>query len=195
MGYTVPTNEPSIIYAGDTLAFKKIIPDFPASEGWTLTYYLLKTSTSISFAATASGNDYSVSIPASTTSAYAVGEYDWFAEVSKGSSSSVERYNVAQGHLAIKKSAASSSTGADNRTVAKKMVDAFESYFASSADIDDYAWIRKAVGDLDVSKISMKDLYNEYQSWKQIHEEELKISDLSNGRKNLNCLHTRFTPL
>lgn len=192
MPYPIPTNEPSLIYAGDTLAFSKSLPDFPASAGWTLTYYLLKTSTSISFAASASGDDYSISVPAATTSAWTSGDYDWFAEISKGSSSVVERYNVAQGHVRIKKSAASSSTGADHRTVAKKMVDAFEAYFASSADVDDYAWIRKAVGDLDISKLSMKDLYQEYQSWKAIYDEELKTSALTSGRKNLNRLYTRI---
>lgn len=195
MAYTVPTSEPSVIYAGDTLAFTKTISEFPASERWTLTYYLLSSTNQITFAGTSSGDSYAIAVSASTTSAWTIGDYDWFAEISKGSSSVVERYNVGSGTIKIRKSPVSSSTGADFRSVAKKMVDAFEAYFASSADVDDFSWIRKAVGDLDVSKMSMRDLYQEYQSWKAIYDEEVKANSITTDKRNLNRLYTRFTPL
>src|SRR3990170_3975155 len=50
----IPTIEPSEIVAGDTLKFKKSLSDYPATT-WTLTYYLLKSGTQITFSGTAEG--------------------------------------------------------------------------------------------------------------------------------------------
>ena len=60
---------PAKFTAGDTQKFKQSFADYPASDGWTLTYTLVKTGTYITFDASASGDEYLVNVAKATTAA------------------------------------------------------------------------------------------------------------------------------
>jgi hypothetical protein len=118
---TVPSTEPLSIRAGDLVTWTKSLSDFPANAGWTLTYTLINATTKITIAASASGADHLVSVPAATSANYAAGIYTWMARVSKA----LELYTVAQGTIEILPNLATLTTF-DGRSHARTMVEAIE---------------------------------------------------------------------
>ncbi len=97
MAQTPPT-EPASIQAGDTICWQRTLPDYPASEGWQLSYRLISAAARIDVVATTEGDAYLVTIAAVTSAAYAPGPYTWQASVTRAT----ERYTVGQGELTIK---------------------------------------------------------------------------------------------
>jgi len=101
----IPATEPDVIVAGETVAWTKSFPDFPATAGWTLKYSLqLPRSSLITITATADGDNYSVALPFSTTASYQPGNYIWTAYVDNGT----ERHRVATGTISVLPNLASS---------------------------------------------------------------------------------------
>lgn len=128
MSATIPSTEPSSFRAGDLLAWTKSLSDYPANDGWALVYTLINASAKITINASASGADFSVSVPAATTAAYAAGSYQWMARVTKAT----EIYTVANGTIEILPNLAAQSTF-DFRSHAKTMLDAIEAAFEGKA--------------------------------------------------------------
>jgi hypothetical protein len=93
----VPSSEPNSIFAGDTVRFSKTISDYPATDGWALTYSFRGPSLLADVAATPSGSGYLVTIAASLTQVLSAGTYQWAARVTKAG----ETYTVARGVLAV----------------------------------------------------------------------------------------------
>lgn len=126
------------LVAGDTLAFDTQAPTdadgnaYRASDGWTMTYRLVPRSGSgavISISADADGDDFTVSIPSSTTSAWGAGWYTWAGYVSKAGN----RYTFDDGQIEIKADPGATAAGFDGRSHARKMLDAIEATLESRA--------------------------------------------------------------
>lgn len=81
MAPTIPTTEPSVLRAGETWAWDITLSDFPASEGWTLTYTILGPS-KIQLEAEVAGGVYQVRATAAETAELVAGPYTWAAQVS-----------------------------------------------------------------------------------------------------------------
>tara|TARA_R110002012_G_scaffold63674_1_gene167486 strand:+ start:2451 stop:3047 length:597 start_codon:yes stop_codon:yes gene_type:complete len=125
-------NVPTEWVAGDTLTWDTKVPDYPATDGWTLSYILKSSSANIaSFNASADGADYTVTLSASASSAFTPAEYHYQAFVTKGA----ERYIVDSGKVTIKKNFADSGNY-DDRTHAKIVVDAIEAVIEGRATKD-----------------------------------------------------------
>lgn len=123
------------IIAGDTLAFSKAVPDYPASEGWTLTYRLAPRSSSgaaITFDAAADGDEYAIEVAASTTDGWAAGDYAWSAYVSKDD----QRFTVDSGLVEIKPDPSAIAPGTDTRSHARKVLAAIEAVIERRATKD-----------------------------------------------------------
>ena len=75
MAADIPTKEPTEFTAGDSVKWTRTLGDYPAST-YTLKYSLRGTAGTFDITATADGDDYSVSLPAPTTSTYSAGYYD-----------------------------------------------------------------------------------------------------------------------
>lgn len=87
---------PDLITSGDTLDFTTVSADFPASDGWVLTYKLIPRTAGpavITLTATASGDDHRVQATAATTAAWTAGTYSWTAYATLGT----ERYTLQSG--------------------------------------------------------------------------------------------------
>ena len=74
------------LIAGDALDFETAVPDYPASDGWTLTYRLIPVAdggTVYTFAATTAddGESYAIEVASATTPTWAAGAYTWAAYV------------------------------------------------------------------------------------------------------------------
>lgn len=118
----IPTVEPEVIVAGDTVKWKKSLDHYKASDGWTLTYYI-RGAVKTDVTATASGDDHLVTISASTTAQWSPGTYWWIARVSK----SGEAYTVANGIFKVKENLAGIAGTYDGRSHARRVLEALES--------------------------------------------------------------------
>lgn len=125
---TVAVVEPTSFRAGDLLTWTKTLSDYPANQGWSLAYTLINATSKITINAGASGVDFSISVPAATTSAYAPAKYRWMSRVTNGT----QIYSLSQGTMEILPNLAAATTF-DFRSHAKIMLDAIEAAFVGKA--------------------------------------------------------------
>jgi hypothetical protein len=130
----IPTTEPAEVRAGDTWKWTKSVPDYPASA-WTLKYRFKSATGGFEITASTSGDDYSVTVAAATTAAYASGAYSWIAWVEGGSS---EKYTVDSGTLAIDADyrTGTATLALDDRSHARKVLAAIEAVIEGRASKD-----------------------------------------------------------
>lgn len=89
-------NLPAKIRAGDTLKFTDTVPDYPATDGWTLHYVLINTEQKITFNASGAAYDFNEAISASAN--WKEGDYTWQAYVDGVSG---ERHTVGTGEVTV----------------------------------------------------------------------------------------------
>jgi hypothetical protein len=130
MAYTPPNTEPTQLRAGDTWAWTRSLPDYPASA-WTLTYHFRNSTSYFDVVAAADGDDYAVSVATATTSGHAPGWYDWIAFVADAD----ERYQVGSGRLEVLQDVAAS-VPYDGRSFARRMLDYIEAALENRASTD-----------------------------------------------------------
>jgi hypothetical protein len=108
------------------------VADYPASS-WTLKYWFKQLGASGEHRSppTADGDNFAVSVAAATTAAYTAGDYAWAAEVSAARARST-RSTAAAEVLARYDQAAN----LDDRTHARKMLDAIEALLEGRARVD-----------------------------------------------------------
>ena len=108
------------IVAGDTLTHTVTLTDYPASQGWVLSYRLVPrgAGTAYTFDAAASGDDHLVTVAAATTATWVAGEYTVAAWVTGTGS---ERFSIASetGQATLYANPATIATGTDTRTQAE----------------------------------------------------------------------------
>jgi len=78
-----PSVPPAQIIAGTTVDFRRTYADFPANDGWALTFSLAGRSTA-TFTATADGADHVFALPAVETAALLPGVHRWYEQATKG---------------------------------------------------------------------------------------------------------------
>lgn len=132
---TTPTNEPLELRAGDTWEWRRddLTADYPA-DMWTLTYRFKNAAGGFEVTSTADGSNFAVSVAASTTAGYAAGTYSWAAQAVNGTT----KKTVDTGTLKVLPNlfAGSASTATDQRTHAKKVLDAIEAVIEGRATLD-----------------------------------------------------------
>lgn len=111
-----------LIIAGDTLDFVDQVPDYPATDGWTLKYLLAArfttptqasvTLTAITYATT----DYRVQAAPATTTAWVPGVYTWTRWVEKVGA----RQSLGTGEIQVQADPSALPQGTDLRTQAEK---------------------------------------------------------------------------
>jgi hypothetical protein len=125
----IPTNEPSTIIAGDTIRWLKTLTDYPASQGWLMAYTLINAAGKITINGTASGDSHLIEASATTSAAWAAGDYDYRAQASKAG----DVFTVGQGRITIQPSFAANTL--DNRSQARKALEAVQAYLSNSNNI------------------------------------------------------------
>ena len=184
MSITVPTEEPELIYAGQTVSWTKSLPDFPATD-YTLKYYFSGPAAVTAIAAaTYNTTDYLVTIPSATTAAYTYGIYSWTAFVEKGAGANLEKYFVKSGFLTIKTSS--------GKSFAKTMLDAIETILSGRATNKDLDLVSKSLGGAQIAK--NPDLLMKYRN--QFYAEyltEVANEDRAQGKAPGSRVLMRFT--
>ena len=129
MAALIPTTEPIPLLAGDTATWRISLPDYQASDGWALAYTLINATSKISISSTALGDDHLVNVAAATTAAWTAGNYAWRAQVSKAG----DVFTVASGNIVVHPAFAASTL--DNRSHARKALDAVQAYLENPANL------------------------------------------------------------
>ena len=159
-------NIPSILVAGDTLAWTDSLADYPATT-WTLKYSLWKYGKAVvSIVATASGSDHAIAVTAATSKAYTPGEWQWTAYVEKGSGGTLERNTIATGRVTIKPDVSSASSSADLRTHAEIMLTAIEATLQGRAT---HADLSLAINGKTIQYMKPEEL----EKWRNVYRREV----------------------
>jgi hypothetical protein len=142
----------SILIAGDSLDFVVSVPDYPATDGWALTYRLAPRTagTALSFAATALGRDYRVQVLAATTAAWAAVEYSWASYVTKAGN----RFTVDSGTITIQPDPGVVATS-DTRSHARRTLAAIEAVIEGRATRDQEEY---TIGNRSLKRTPIRDL-------------------------------------
>lgn len=181
---SIPVLEPTAVYAGDTVTWRKALQAYPASEGWQLTY-ALRGPASINITAAADGDLHLIDEDPATTAGWAPGFYSWTAQVSK----SGQKFTVATGSIEIEPNPTNVIAGTDQRPHCKKVLDAIEAVLEGRAtrdqqeyQIDGLAIKRTPIPELLQLRLAYR---REYRAWQ-------KAQALKQGRKTGRQVKVRF---
>ena len=142
---------PDKITAGDSFAWKKHYADYPASDGWVLSYALVMTGTIITLQGAPDGDDHLISKAAADTADYLVGIYFWQSYVTKAA----ERYTLETGRIEILPNFAAQASGLDTRPHCFVLLDAIQAVNESRATEDH---LNVSFGGRSVGKMSLGEL-------------------------------------
>lgn len=126
------------LVAGDTLDFVDQVAAYPATDGWTLKYRLVPrfatpTQAPIElFASTYEIVDYRVQAAPATTAAWASGVYTWARWVEMSGA----RQSLGVGELRVRANPAQAAQGYDQRSHARKVLEAIEAVLEKRATLD-----------------------------------------------------------
>lgn len=176
--------EPLAIIAGDRIQWTRSFTDFPASDGWVLTYVLISCAGKLTITATASGGDFALD---PDTAAWQAGDYEWEAYVSKTHAADpdadpptlewIERYTVGRGRFTVKESLAAATGGYDTRSFASRMVQQCEEAVeALNKGVKSYSIGDRQMTYRDIPEIM--ELLKKYK-WKLYDEQSKAISAVS----------------
>ena len=178
------TNEPVQFTAGDTVKWTKLLPDYPASAGWTLTYYAIQKNHKFSAVATASGDGYSFNIPAATSANFVVGHYFWELQVTKAG----ERFTVERGTLDVLTDIAAQNNY-DGRSHARKTLEAIEAVIEGRASTDQEEY---TIGNRSLKRTAIADLIVLADKYRAMVKAEDNAEAVRLGRGAKNRILVRF---
>lgn len=179
-------NIPTIWWAGDTIKWDVSIPDYPASAGWTLTYEVKSKNAHIgTITASASGDEYTVTIAAATSADYAVGHHYYVAYVTK----SGERYTVDHGHVDVHKNFEDSGNY-DDRSHAETVLDAIEAVIESRATKDQESY---TIAGRSLARTPVSDLLVLRDRYRAEVVQEKRADAIKRGLSTSQRIRTRFT--
>lgn len=142
---------PTEITAGDAVAWRFYNVYFPADDGWSVSYALVKTGSLIAITAAADGQSHLVDLAADDTLAWAPGDYRWQSYAAKGA----ERYTLDDGAITIKPNFAAQTAGYDARPHLYKVRDALQAVIENRAT---EAQTSMSVGGRTISEMSHSEL-------------------------------------
>jgi hypothetical protein len=176
---TVPTR----LTAGDTWTWTHTVADYPAST-WTGTYYVQNTEQSFDVAASASGDDFSVTVEAATTALRMPGKYRWVLLVTADG----VRHTADTGEVEILADPAYA-TSVEFRTNARQRYDMIEAYLADPTNL---AAASYSIGGRSLSRWSRTELMSEWSRLKQELQSEAAVDRMAKGLGNPRRLYVRF---
>lgn len=178
------TQEPVTFTAGDTVKFSKSLPDYPASAGWSLTYYAIQHNHKFNVTAVANGDNFDVTISAATTAAYVYGDYYWEAYVSKAA----ERFKVGSGTFTVLRNLAVENNF-DARSHARKTLDAIEAVIEGRASTDQEEY---TIGNRSLKRTAISDLIVLADKYRAMVKAEENAEAVRLGRGAKNRILVRF---
>ena len=124
----ISTSIPAEIRAGDTAKWQRSFADYPAIDGWVLTYTMLGLGGAFNFVGVANADAFDVTVSAATTGTWPAGVYALTESVSLAG----ERYTLSSKNIRILDNLVGAVAG-DTRSHCQKMLDNIEAWLESKA--------------------------------------------------------------
>jgi hypothetical protein len=186
-----PTQEPDTLVIGDRWVWRRpdLVSDYPTAD-YSLTYEFHHDdggggSHAFTITATETATDYIVEVPSATTADYNRHEYKWYAFITRTSDS--ERVAVDNGHTLLIDDFAN--TNADQRSHAKKVLDALEAVLENRASQDQMSY---SIAGRSLSRMSIDDLLKFRDRYKAEYNQEIKKLRIKNKQDTGNTIKVRF---
>lgn len=186
MAVTIPSVVPESFVLGDTLKFKQYFSEYPPADSWVLSYALVKDGNRITFSSTDNGDGYHlVNVDETATAGYTVGVYRYQARVSNGT----DVFTVDTGTIELKTDFAIASVGYDDRSHAKKTLDALEATILGKASKDQLSY---SIANRSISLMSPDELIRWRNEYRAEYRIELQAEDATSGKATGNKILSRF---
>lgn len=189
MTASIPTTEPTVVRAGDTVKWTRSLSDYPASASWVLKYRLVNAGGEIDITASASGADHLVNVAAAVSADWDDGLFQWQAYVEKAG----ERYTVGVGQIEIKPNLVAVSGGLDTRSRARRILDELEAAFEDYTSNGQGMVQRYTIGGREMWFRAFDDFERKLVYWRgRVAAEEVQQS-IDQGRGNPRRRYLGFT--
>ena len=186
-----PTQEPDVLVVGDRWVWRRpdLVADYPTAD-YALTYEFHEDSGGggshkFTITATETTDDYIVEIASATTASYTAGEYNWYAFITRSSDS--QRIAIDEGHTKLELDFGN--TNADNRSHAKKVLDAIQATIEGRASQDQMSY---SIAGRSLSRMSIDDLLKFRDRYRAEYNREIKKLRIKNKQDTGNTIKVRF---
>ena len=186
-----PKLEPEAIAVGDTVEWLRQIDEFPANT-YTLKYVLRGVSEIITFAATADGAVYLISLTSAVTSQWTAGLYAISAYVVNAGGTVQKQVTVAFPRITILPNLASNPNGCDPRTFAEKGLANIE---ATILALTSRTVLSATVNGQEFTLLNIADLFILRERFRSEVAREQNAARLNAGLGAGNKIAIRFRPL
>jgi hypothetical protein len=162
--------------------------DIKASAGWTLKFTAVGRLGIVAITAAAdpdNSDDFKFTATAAVTAAYVAGDYKWQLTATK----TTTRYTIAEGWVTLLDNIAVRTALYDNRSHAKKVLDAIEAVIEGRASQDQMSY---QIGGRSLSKTPIPDLIKLRSLYKDEYEGEVATARISAGLASKRKILTRF---
>lgn len=179
----VPQREPEEFSAGDTLAFTRSLPDYPAPD-WSIVYELTgNNAPRIEFLSSASNSNHSITVDAATTAGWLPGDYVLAGYAVSGA----ERHRIYYGQIKVYPNVPRAAGNEDTRTFAQKMVEMLEGLLLQGGGL-----LESRVGDSMFRYQTLEEVRAEHGYWKNVRRNELQHERARSGKRPGNKIRPRF---
>jgi len=186
-----PTQEPDTLVIGDRWTWRRpdLVADYPTAD-YSLTYEFHHDdggggAHAFTITATETSDDYIVEVASATTENYNSLQYKWYAFITRTSDS--ERVAVDDGYTFLVDDYAN--TNADQRTHAKKVLDAIEALLENRASQDQMSY---SIAGRSLSRMSIDDLLKFRDRYRAEYNKELQKARIKNKQNTGNTIKVRF---
>jgi hypothetical protein len=176
---------PRAITAGDAAAWRLSLPAYPASDGWAVSYALVKGDRLISIAAAADGDQHLVSLSSAVTEAYSPGTYTYQQYATKDGN----RHTLATGRITIEADFARAVEGYDGRSPAERTLELLQQTYDKVAA---KALASKSSGSISVADKQLTELREQIDKQKGVVAGERRRKALREGRRPGTRIKVRF---
>lgn len=177
---------PTTLAAGDAATWRLVFFDYPASDGWAVSYVLVATGQQITINATADGDDHLVDLTSTTTAAYIPGVYDYRQYVTKDGN----RYTLAAGKIEITPNFADATDGLDARTPAERTLDLLQTTYDTLAA---RVLASKSGGSIATTDKELTELREQINKQKIVVITERRKQRIKEGKRPGTKIKARFT--
>lgn len=185
MADTTLTAVPVSFYQGDTLALLVSLSDYPANEGWALSYSFRGGGSSIDLTSVASGSSHLVSVAATVTTDWLPGNYSGIGKVTDGTTV----ITVWRGTLQILADLSEEAENYDPRSHAQKCLDAINAVMEGKATKD---VLQTTIAGQSVGRMTWTELMSAKAYYQDLVDKERTAIDAANGRGGGNQILVRF---
>ena len=170
---TIPSQEPDDLVAGDLWQWKRpdLTTDYPTAS-YDLQYVARIEGGTTDITLTATGGEFTISVPSATTAGYTAGRWHWTAFIVRKSDS--ERAQIGDGVFVVAPDPANVDT--DPRTHAQKTLAAIEALLENRATKLDESY---SINGRSLTRLSPEELMN----WRAKYRREVRNEKVAAARK------------